>query len=113
MCLMNNSSAARGSAPVVAPEPTRATVTAASGAPMTGLKLLGPVKYQRSEAGRYATATYVGYMAELETVRNAVRAWTLTQGEEPAGLPFEIYKNGIDQAFTANGQYDVYWMVKQ
>jgi hypothetical protein len=93
--------------------PARAPVTAASGAPMSGLKLLGPVKYQRSEAGRYASATYVGYMAELETVRNALRAWLMTQGAEPAGLAFEIYKNGIDQAFTANGQYDVYWMVKQ
>ncbi len=30
MCLMNNTSASRGTAPVVAPEPTRATVTAAS-----------------------------------------------------------------------------------
>jgi hypothetical protein len=93
--------------------PARAPVTAASGAPMSGLKLLGPVKYQRSEAGRYASATYVGYMAELETVRNALRAWTLTQGEEPTGLAFEVYKRGIDQSFTANGQYDIYWPVKK
>jgi hypothetical protein len=100
-----------GAAPATAT--ARATVVAASGEPMSGLKLLGPVKYLRSEAGHYATATYVGYMAELETVRNALRAWTLTQGEEPTGVPFEVYKNGIDQAFTANGQYDVYWMVKQ
>jgi hypothetical protein len=93
--------------------PVRATIVAASGEPMDGLKLLGPVKYVRSAPGRYATATYVGYMAELETVRNALRAWTLTQGEELTGLPFEIYKNGIDQAFTANGRYDVYWMLKK
>ncbi len=93
--------------------PARAPVIAANGAPMSGLKLLGPVKYQRSEAGRFASATYVGYMAELETVRNALRAWTLTQGAEPTGLPFEIYKRGIDQSFTANGQYDVYWAVKK
>jgi hypothetical protein len=91
--------------------PARAPITAASGAPMSGLKLLGPVKYQRSEAGRYASATYVGYMAELETVRNALRAWTLTQGEEPTGLAFEVYKRGIDQSFTANGQYDIYWPI--
>lgn len=93
--------------------PARAPVIAASGAPMSGLKLLGPVKYQRSEAGRFASATYVGYMAELETVRNALRAWTLTQGAEPTGLAFEVYKRGIDQSFTANGQYDVYWAVKK
>lgn len=104
---------AAGQADAAMAAPARAPVTAAAGAPMTGLKLLGPVKYQREEAGRYASATYVGYMAELETVRNALRAWTLTQGAEPAGLPFEVYKRGIDQSFTANGQYDVYWLVKK
>ena len=87
-------------------------MTAATGDPLTGLQLLGPVQYLRSEGGRAATATYSGYMAELETVRNALRAWALTQGEEPVGRAFEVYKNGIDKAFTAQGQYDVYWMLK-
>jgi hypothetical protein len=96
-----------------APEPARAPVTAASGEPLEGLKLQGPVKYERSEPGRYASATYVGYRAELETVRNALRAWLMTQGEEPAGLPFEVYKAGIERSFTADGQYDVYWKIKQ
>lgn len=91
--------------------PVRAKVVATTGAPLTGLKLLGPVKYQRVEPRRAATATYQGYMAELENVRNALRAWTLTQGEEVVSS-FEVYKNGIDQAFTANGQYDVYWSIK-
>lgn len=89
----------------------RAQITAATGEPLTGLKLLGPVKYLRAEPRRAATATYVGYMAELENVRSALRAWTMTQGEE-VERSFEIYKNGIDQAFTANGQYDVYWSIK-
>ena len=90
----------------------RAPITAAGGEPLAGLELLGPVQYLRSEGGRAATATYKGYMAELENVRDALRAWTLTQGEEAIGRPFEVYKNGIDQAFTADGQYDVYWMIK-
>jgi hypothetical protein len=90
----------------------RAPIAAGAAEPMTGLKLLGPVQYLRSEGGRAATATYVGYMAELENVRNALRAWALTQGEEALGRPFEVYKNGIDQAYTAQGQFDVYWMVK-
>ena len=90
----------------------RTPITAAGGEPLAGLELLGPVQYLRSEGGRAATATYKGYMAELENVRDALRAWTLTQGEEAIGRPFEVYKNGIDQAFTANGQYDVYWMIK-
>lgn len=91
--------------------PARAPVAAASGSPLAGLKLLGPVTYERVEPRRAATATYTGYMAELENVRNALRAWTLTQGEEVVGS-FEVYKNGIDQAFTANGRYDVYWSIK-
>lgn len=90
----------------------RAEIVAAAGEPLSGLELLGPVQYLRTEGGRAATATYKGYMAELENVRDALRAWTLTQGEEAIGRPFEVYKNGIDQAFTADGQYDVYWMIK-
>lgn len=89
-----------------------APVAAASSGPLTGIKLQGPVKYEHTEGGRAATGSYTGYMAELEAVRNAVRAWTLTQGEEAVGRPYEVYKNGIDQAFTADGQYQVYWMLK-
>ena len=102
---------ATGAAPAQVAAPVRARIIAATGGPLTGLKLLGPVEYKRAEPRRAATATYQGYMAELETVRNALRAWTLTQGEEVVSS-FEIYKNGIDQAFTANGQYDVYWVLK-
>jgi len=90
----------------------REDLVAAGGEPLTGLELLGPVQYLRSEGGRAATATYKGYMAELENVRDALRAWTLTQGEEAIGRPFEVYKTGIDRAFTAEGEYDVYWMIK-
>jgi hypothetical protein len=80
--------------------------------------LQGPVKYVRQPARSAAAATYVGFMAELENVRNAVRAWALTQGYEPTGRPYEVYKNGVDQAFTADannqpqGQFDVYWDLK-
>lgn len=85
---------------------------AAGSAPMTGIKLQGPVTYVRSDAGRAATATYTGYMAELENVRNAVRAWAVTQGYEATDRPYEVYKNGIDNAFTENGEYEVYWKLK-
>ena len=96
----------------------RAPVQPAAGEPLEGLKLQGPVKYVRQPARGAATATYVGFMAELENVRNALRAWALTQGYEPTGRPYEVYKNGIDNAFTANennqpqGQFDVYWDLK-
>lgn len=80
---------------------------------LTGLELLGPVKYERTEAGRAAKGSYTGYMAELENVRNAVRAWALTQGHEVTGRPYEFYENGIEPAFTADGEYEVFWTLKQ
>lgn len=72
-----------------------------------------PVEYVRVEAGKAARGQYVGYMAELENVRNAVRAWAMTSGYEVTDRPYEIYKNGIDEAFTENGEFDVFWTLKQ
>jgi len=92
-------------------EQARAKIVGATGEPLDGLDLMGPVKYERVAPGRYASGTYVGYMAELENVRNAVRAWALTQDEE-ALRSFEVYKNGIDKAFTGEGEFDVYWRLK-
>ncbi len=95
-----------------------ASIQAGASAELSGIKLQGPVTYVRVPARGAATATYVGYMAELENVRNAVRAWALTQGYEPSGRPYEVYKNGIDKAFSADaqnraqGQFDVYWDLK-
>ncbi|MBJ6983887.1 SRPBCC family protein [Luteimonas sp. MC1750] len=77
-----------------------------------GVKLLGPVTFVRSEPTRVARADYTGYMAELDVARNATRAWALTQGEEAIGRPYEYYVNGIDAAFTADGQFKVFWNLK-
>ncbi len=71
-----------------------------------------PVEYVQTKAGRVSVAYYTGFMAELDNVRNALRAWTLTQGYEVADRPYEIYKNGIDKAFTAEGEYEVLWTLK-
>jgi hypothetical protein len=72
-----------------------------------------PVEYIRVEAGKAARGEYTGYMAELENVRNAVRAWAMTHGYEVTDRPFEYYVNGIDEAFTENGQFEVFWRLKQ
>ena len=50
-------------------------------------------------------------MAELENLRNAVRAWALTHGYEVTDRPFEYYNNGIDEAFTENGEFEVFWKI--
>ena len=72
-----------------------------------------PVEYIRVEAGKAASGEYVGYMAELENVRNAVRAWAMTHGYEVTDRPFENYRNGIDEAFTENGEFEVFWKLTQ
>lgn len=79
---------------------------------LTGLELLGPVTYVRTQAGRAAKANYRGFMAELDNVRNAVRAWALTQGYEVTDRPYEFYRNGIDAAFTENGEFEVFWTLR-
>ncbi|MDN5781000.1 MAG: SRPBCC family protein [Luteimonas sp.] len=71
-----------------------------------------PVEYVQTKAGHAAMTYYTGFMAELDNVRNALRAWALTQGYEVTDRPYEIYKNGIDKAFTAQGEYEVYWTLK-
>lgn len=107
-----------GAAPAKTPTLPPAPIRAATGPELTGLSLQGPVTYVRQPARGAATATYVGFMAELENVRNALRAWAVTQGYEVTGRPYEVYKNGIDKAFTADanqqpqGQFDVYWDLK-
>jgi len=95
-----------------AAEPAPAPVAAGADAPLTDLKLQGPVTYVHTKAGRAAKASYTGFMAELDNVRNALRAWAVTQGYEVTDRPYEFYKNGVDEAFTENGQYDVFWTLK-
>lgn len=89
-----------------------APVIAGTEPPLENLKLQGPVTYVQAPAGRAAKASYTGFMAELDNVRNALRAWAVTQGYEVTDRPYEFYKNGVDEAFTENGQYDVFWTLK-
>ena len=84
---------------------------AAAGAPMTP-KLDGPVTYLQTKPTRAVTANYTGYLKELANTRDSLRAWALTNGYQVIDRPYEDYKNGIDAAFTENGEFDVYWTVK-
>ncbi len=72
----------------------------------------GPVQHVQTQPARVAVAAYTGYMAELENVRNALRAWAVTSGYEVVDRPYEAWKSGVAGAFTENGQFDVYWTLK-
>ncbi|KAF1709364.1 polyketide cyclase [Pseudoxanthomonas kalamensis DSM 18571] len=72
-----------------------------------------PVEYVHIAAHPSAHAKYTGYMAELDVVRNSLRAWALTNGYEVTDRPFESWKSGVDGSFTADGEFEVFWAVKQ
>ena len=76
------------------------------------IDLQGPVQSVHTKPGKVAMTSYVGYMAELEAVRNALRAWALTAGYEVTDRAYESYKSGIAGSFTENGEFDVYWPLK-
>lgn len=76
------------------------------------IALQGPVQYVQTKPGKVAMASYTGYMAELEAVRNALRAWAVTAGYEVTDRAYESYKSGISGSFTENGEFDVYWPLK-
>lgn len=79
---------------------------------LTGLTLQGPVKYQLLPARRAVSGKFIGYIRELENVRNALRAWSAPRGLEVADRPYEVYDSGIDGAFTEEGQFTAYWQIK-
>jgi hypothetical protein len=85
---------------------------AAASGELTGLSLQGPVKYQLLPARRAVTAKFIGYIRELENVRNALRAWSAPRGFEVTDRPYEVYDSGIDGAFKEDGQFTAYWMIK-
>ncbi|MFZ5635253.1 MAG: polyketide cyclase [Pseudomonadota bacterium] len=85
---------------------------AAATAELTGLSLQGPVKYQLTPARRAVSAKFIGYIRELENVRNALRAWSAPRGYEITDRPYEVYDSGIDGAFKEDGQFTAYWAIK-
>ena len=99
-----------------APATTDGTAPAAAPAPAAGAALnvttQGPVKYALNPARRAARGNFTGYFAELDTMRNAVRAWAAVRGYEVVDRPYEMYVGGIGPAFTENGKFEIYWPIK-
>lgn len=89
-----------------------ADAAASATSELTGLNLLGPVKYRLLPARRAVSGKFIGYIRELENVRNALRAWSAPRGLEVTDRPYEVYDSGIDGAFTEDGQFTAYWQIK-
>jgi hypothetical protein len=93
-----------------------AEIAAADAAPAPAgklnIKLEGPVEHVYEEPAKVAMTPFTGHMANLPKVRDALRAWVMTQGLETAGRPYEAWTGGIEKAFTENGEFEVYWTLR-
>lgn len=76
------------------------------------IKLEGPVEHVYEEPARVAMVPFSGHMANMPKVRDALRAWVLTQGLETAGRPYESWDAGIEKGFIDEGEFRVYWMLR-
>lgn len=80
--------------------------------PIEGIRVEGPVKVVQSDAARVVTTSFKGHMANLQKLRDALRAWALTHGYESVDRPYENWAGGIDAGFTNDGEFVVQWAVK-
>lgn len=80
--------------------------------PVQDIREEGPVKVVQSDAARVATTTFKGHMANNQKLRDALRAWALSNGYETVDRPYEIWTGGIDAGFTDEGEFVVQWAVR-
>ncbi|MET0288570.1 MAG: SRPBCC family protein [Pseudoxanthomonas sp.] len=71
-----------------------------------------PVTYVHLEPRKAANAHYTGYMAELDAMRNAMRAWALTNGYDVTDRPYDVWNGGVDKMSSDDGSYDLFWQIK-
>lgn len=100
----------RGSAAASTEGDSASAAAPAAQAELTNLNLSAPVTYERAEAGKAAVTNFNGAAwSELETARDALRAWAATRGYVVQGRPYEALTDGVDAIFTADGKYQLSW----
>ena len=75
-------------------------------------KLESNVQFVRTTPAKYAVAGFTGHMLSLAKMRDSLRAWTMTRGYETTGRPFDIWPQGVENGFTDDGVFQLYWQVK-
>jgi effector-binding domain-containing protein len=81
---------------------------------LEGLNLSNNVELLYNPPSKIAVVPFKGHMSNLQNVRDALRAWSMTRGYETTERAYEVWKNGIDAGFAPGqeGEYDVVWAVK-
>lgn len=84
--------------------------------PALDIKMVGDeakwVHYQQSKPSRAITTSYSGHMAQLAAIRDSMKAWGVTHGEDVGDHPYESYNKGIAASFTEGGEFSLFWPVK-
>ena len=75
-------------------------------------KLESNVQFVRTTPAKYAVAGFQGHMLSLAKMRDSLRAWTMTRGYDTTGRPFDVWPQGVDNGFTDDGVFQLYWQVK-
>lgn len=76
------------------------------------IALEGEVKLGRSYEGRALKAIYNGHPAGLPVIRDQLRAWAETRGEQVHDRAFEEYLQDIETTASEDSEFNVYWPVK-
>lgn len=86
---------------------------AGAGERIEGISTAGtPVKVVYNDPSKIVTTTFKGDMGNLQRLRDAVRAWSLTHGYATVDRAYELWTGGIDAGFSDDGQFTVQWAVK-
>ncbi len=97
-------------------EPTIEVSEPAAGPPeLLAIKVEGdknPVKYRQTQPMRAVTVEFTGHPAALPAVRDSMKAWSVTHGEDVNDRPWEVYKKGIADSFAVDGEFSIFWPLK-
>ena len=81
-------------------------------APLEGLRLPDNVRQGHSYAGRVLMAAYRGHPAALPLIRDQLRSYAASHGENLHDRAFEEYLSEIAETAAEDAQFRVYWPIQ-
>lgn len=91
--------------PLAEPEPTALPL-------VSGLRLPENVSQGVSYGGKVVTTTYQGHPAALPLLRDQLRAYAATHGEQVHDRAFEEYLTDITSTSAEDAEFKIYWPVR-
>ena len=79
---------------------------------LADLKLTEPVQQGVSYGGKVLTTTYAGHPAALPLLRDQLRAYAATHGEQVHDRAFEEYLTDITSTAAEDAEFKIYWPIR-